>query len=757
MYIAYMYAADNQLGTASQSDNRWTDLPVEIMEIIIGFLSSDDIQLGRLACKDWLEALSSAMRKLAPRTLEFIVGSNGIYFDQIFKNIRELDLSNCRSILTDEFLLCGLPHMTKLAKLDLGHCDNVTDESVKCIVALKNLKWLSLQHCIKVTDESILSICGCSLSYQPHASFLLQQKVVPLALEYLDISGCILLSDLSTKAISLSLVELRELRLGGYSRTQSVNDEMLQPLSICKSLNILDISGCIRVTEQGLSPILVNLDRLTHLNLWNCLSLQSSSLSSVTTARFSLDLLELSLRGCHGINDDVFTHIACLKRLERLDMRSCEHITGRGLVLLSNGRGAHCQNLHSLNMKGCFGLVDLRGIAPLKSLKHLNVSECWQLTQDSVQHLLPLENLVSLDLGGCRNLSNEALRGIHGLERMTKTLETLNLSNCEKLGPLALSSLSSHHALKTLDVSGCTNLPSTDLKFLKELRNLRRFKASHTHWSGCSALQWLGPDTIEELVLSGCSHLVGTSLSPLKKLKNLHCLILDGCSNVPLFDRGLCAITPSLNALAHISMQNCITIGDNGIASLGQLKNLEVANFSDCYGITGEGFKYWVGMTKIHTVILQGCSSLQDTGIFHLTCNNPSIRELNLKQCRRITDKSIIYVASFLPSIKSLMFQASMGISDLGIRTIARQLKHTLTHLSIQFCWQFGDESAIELATMPWLKHLDLLYSWKITDASVRSLASSTSLVSINIFGCHRISNSAKELIQDKLSPMCRN
>jgi len=595
------------------------------------------------------------------------------------------------------------------------------------------------------------------LSYQPNGSFHLQMKAPPLALEYLDISGCILLSELSTKAISLSLVELRELRLGGYSRTQSVNDDMLRPLSISKSLNILDISGCITVTEQGLTPILVNLDRLTHLNLWNCLSLQSSSLSCVTRARFSLDLVELSLRGCHGINDDVFSHIACLKRLERLDMRSCEHISGHGLLLLSDGRGPHCHNLNSLNMKGCFGLVDLRGLAALKTLKCLNVSECWQLTQDSIKYLLPLENLVSLDLAGCRNISNDALKGIHGLERMNRTLETLNLSNCEKLGPFALSSLSSHHALKNLDISGCTNLPSTDLKYLNQLKSLRRLKASHTHWSGCSALQWLGPDTMEELVLSGCSHLVGTSLAPLKKLKNLHCLILDGCSNVPLFDRGLCAITSSLNSLTHISLQSCITIGDNGIASIGQLKNLEIANFSDCYGITGEGFKYWIGMTNLHTVILQGCSSLQDTGIFHLTCNNPSIRELNLKQCRRITDKSIIFVASFLPSIKRLMFQASMGISDLGVRTIARQLKHTLTHLSIQFCWQFGDESAIELATMPWLKHLDLLYSWKITDASVRSFASSTSLVSINIFGCHRVSNSAKELIQDRLSPMCRH
>lgn len=723
--------------------NHWIDLPSEIMDIIIGYMTEHDIQMSRLVCKDWREALSSCIVSLKPRHVDVV-------YHDIFQHISEIDLRGCCGTLTDDDVTRVLAGFHRLTSLNLAGCAQLTDASITALFghtysSLQHLRWLSLHHCPKLTDNSVMALCGGT------------EAAYTSVIEFLDLSGCMLLTDVSTKLIGSRMPCLRELRLGGYSRTAVVDDGMLQELSTCTTLDTLDISGCIAITAQGLTPVLVNLTRLKHVNLWNCMSLDSSSLSCFSQRGQVEGLVELSLRGCHGIDDGVFVHIARLENLESLDLRSCELITGATMgVLWSERTNRKLYKLQSLNMKCCFGLTDLRGIGRIQSLENLNLGECWQLTSDALHHLRPLENIRRLDISGCRNISNPLYSGIPGLANMAH-MEVLNLSNCERLGAYSLSSLVSLHALQVLDISGCSHIPPSDMKYLWGLKKLKRLNASHCTWSGCSALRYVAPvDSIEELILSACSNLVGTSLVPLRKLKNLKHLVFDGCSSIPLFDRGLCAIASSLPLLTHLSMQNCITIGDNGLASLGQLENLRVVNFSDCYGITGEGFRFWKHMPHLHTVILQGCTSMLDHGMFHLVSNNRNVREINLKQCRRITDKSIAYIASYLPRINVLAFQASMGVTDQGVRMIAREMRNSLTHLTIQFCWQFGDESAIELSRMPWLKYLDLLYSWKITDAAIDALAQSPSLVHINIFGCHRVSQAAKEKIASKLSHMCR-
>ena len=812
----------------------WTDLPPELMALIVGQLSADEIQMARLVCRDWRRIISASVASLKPHYFD---GTNS--YHDVFISITQLDLQNCTSTLDDRSLVCALQPFNRLHKLDLSGCSNLTDYSIRMLFRQdaaplrRRLRWLSLQNVVNLTDDAVFALCGLS---KPRPSFpgmserqaasdaiplSLARRVLPTAsrpaphgwsrmaagygdaehgdaglattclapsdlpegtltaaqgvgqgavrLEYLDLSGCILLTDCSMGVIRRCLPNLKDLRLGGYSRTSSVGDSMLAHLA-CPSevlpkhpsrsdsrrypsnLRHLDLSGCITVTTSGLRPVLMHMRRLDRLDLWNCMSLRSDSLEVLSCPERSgmcLNLRELNLRGCHGIDDGVFQHIAALRKLEVLDMRSCEQISGRSIGLLRGTRLRH------LNLKSCFGVKDLTGIARIASLEVLNLSDCWQLHVHQLECLSSLSNLLELDLSTCRNICNDSGRGIPALSHM-KRLVSLSLHHCERLGEGALSSLAGHPRLRCLDISRCSSLPSSDLKYLWNVASLRRLKASHCSWSGCSALRSVGPiKSLEELYLQGCPNLVGTSLEPLKRLENLKFLSLDGCSNTPLFDRGLASISSSLRSLTELSLQNCVTIGDPGIVSLGELCNLEVVDLSDCYGITGEGFRSWSHMHCLRVVNLQGCSGITDKGVGELVASNGSIVELNLKQCRRITDKAIISIVERLPCIKSLSLQASMGVTDVGVALLAEQARQ-IQYLAIQFCWKFGDISVIKLAEMPWLKHLDLLYSWKITDASINALAASTSLVELNIFGCHRVSYQARQRLASKLSPMCR-
>lgn len=723
---------DQRLSLGPKNDHSgvclWIDLPSEVVDIILGHLGSEDVQIARLVCREWNKAILYTMTSLKPRTLDSVAIEQG--FHTTFPNVHCIDFKRCASMLLDDSLRKGLVHMMHLETLNLQGAENITDASLHVLGSLKKLRWLSLQHCVKITDSGILSFCGRGTVVTS----------APPALEYLDLSGIPLLTEVSTCAVSEHLASLKELRLGGYSRTVSVGDDMLQPLTICQRLQGLDISGCI--TVRNLS-ILAHLRHLKYLNLWNCMRLDSSSLSCLSSMK--LGLVELSLRGCHGINDDIFPFIATLRCLESLDLRSCEHIRGTQIEHVSN-----LNRLKNLNMRGCCGLVDLTGMGKLESVCCLDLSECWQLSNESLKHLHSLSRVTDLKLNGCRNIHNIYGFGIQGLSGM-KNLKTLSLRNCEGLNQGALSSLSSLGDLKVLDISGCSKIPPEDLRYIIHLK-LARLVASHMSWTGCSALTSLNA-TLEDLILSSCPNLVGTSFAPLKRLDGLKTLVLNGCSNIPLFDRGLQSLGTNISTL---SLQNCSTVTDKGLASLSKLHKLEFIDLSDCHDISGDGFQQWSHMPCLHTVVLSGCLSMKDDGIYHLTSQNPSITTLNLKQCRRISDKSVSYIASHLPRIKVLSFQAAMGITDEGIRTIAREMKKSLTHLSVQFCWQFGDESAVELASMPWLKHVDLLFSWKITDTTLQAFAASPSLVDINIFGCHRISSAGKQAIAHKLNPICR-
>lgn len=738
----------------------WTLLPMEIMMTIVEHLSSDDIQNGRLVCREWKNAVSIGIVHLAPRRMEGL----GKTID-LFPNIMSLDLK-CARMLRDSALM-ELLEIQRLSKIDLSGCEDITDISAKNLGLLPKLNWLSLKNCVKITDETILSLCKCVFGHPFRKfgagetkqffprSFVGKhplQASSPPPLEYLDISGCVLLTEISTSAISNHLHSLKELRLGGCSCVTSISDAELQPLSVCSRLSSLDISGCITVTNRGLSPLLIHLKGLKHLNLWNCLRLDSESLSVL--ANIKRHFTELSLRGCHGITDEVFRYIAALKGLERLDIRSCEQIKGHGLKEL-----ASLENLVQLNMKGCFGLQDsgMDGLGSLQHLKHLCLADCWQITNLGLANLKQLKDITSLDLSGCRNIINSESSGISGIHCMSN-LRHLTLRNCERLhGEKALSSLQNLNHLRFLDISGCYKIPVQALKPISQIESLHTLKAEHClEWRGPGALRNVGSMAkLQELYLSGCTNLIGTSLGSLLSLSNLTVCVLDGCTNIPLIDKGLAAVASSLVSLKSLSLQGCLTLTDTGLEAIGKIKSLERVNLTDCYGISGQGFTSWNGMSCLRSLILQGCSSITDQGMFHLTRNLSSLTSLNLKQCRLITDSSVMYICSLLPNLKQLYFQASLGITDLGISEIARSMKY-LTHFSIQFCWQFGDESAILLASMASLKYLDLLYSWKITDATVFALANSPSLVECNIFGCHRVTAQARAAIETKLDPICR-
>jgi hypothetical protein len=97
------------------------------------------------------------------------------------------------------------------------------------------------------------------------------------------------------------------------------------------------------------------------------------------------------------------------------------------------------QNLTTLNLSGCNNITDegLQQLTQLKNLTTLDLSGCKQITDGGLNNLAQLTKLTTLDLCGCELITNA---GLNNFAQLTK-LTTLNLCNCYKITDAGFKSL----------------------------------------------------------------------------------------------------------------------------------------------------------------------------------------------------------------------------------------------------------------------------------------------------------------------------
>ena len=233
-------------------------------------------------------------------------------------------------------------------------------------------------------------------------------------------------------------------------------------------------------------------------------------------------------------------------------------------------------------------------------------------------------------------------------------------------------------------------------------------------------------------------------------------------------------------------LQGCSTLTDEGLAHLGKggLRALAALNLSECGGITGAGAVGW-RLPALTALQLQNCPGVDDAGVAALA-GLTALRSLNLKQCKRVSDAGLAALAPALQQLTALALQGAGELTDGGVAALAQM--RSLADLELQFSWQFGDAGVAALTALTALSRLDLIYrrarmrggrrgggrrlwaaprcllgppdacpssgctparrcSWKVTDASLEALARMTSLLELNVLGCHRLSPQAKAAV----------
>ncbi|XP_076752283.1 F-box and leucine-rich repeat protein 13 isoform X2 [Xylocopa sonorina] len=408
-----------------------------------GYTLIDGTALATLSAMEDLRLESLMLQGCYQLTIEGIRG-----LTQYQTCLKVLDISFCVRI-TDVSLLHICKNLTRLETLRIKRCRAVTDNGIKYIKLLKNLKELDISEDEQLTGDCITrGIDSDTINLvSPIKNHVTEETIRKENMRILS-ANALHLHEESVESISKSFPNLRQLELSFCFN--GVTDKTIQMIfKELVHLQTLKISHCVEVSDAGLTGMgagnheyvekiqVVHKPEFTESRLR--ISLRSKAEEEIvrdadrkreimhlcenvskplsTFSGFSLIRLkclqELDLSGCNKITDVSLKHAFAFLELRILNLSQCQQITHIGLNYLSKNNPA----IENLNLNHCYNISDI-GISYLAQrlhrLKRLLIQGCSQLTDHTLDFIkLYCKSLHYLDSRYCRGMT------VAGLESMT--------------------------------------------------------------------------------------------------------------------------------------------------------------------------------------------------------------------------------------------------------------------------------------------------------------------------------------------------
>ena len=374
----FLETKSKQLKTLDFSKTTITDQALEALVRV------KDLRLNKLVlsgCKDLTDVGFKAICENQPSLSTLDIADSGGITDEglkhvsLLSNLKHLVVSGCRMV--SDYSVSKLRHLRKLEHFEASACYAITTKSIAIGIgyyALETLTYLNLSYCMSVTDDGIQIVCHNLAN-----------------LEHLDLSSCGI-GDKGVLQISACLTRLTSLRLSWCEAI--TNSGILgfhyKILPGCESvvcLHPLDLpgkDGTGSVCLECLSKSLLNLRNLVHLDLSSCSKLTDTSLTVVMNFK---SLRTLALGSLPGLSDKTLSAISTgIPSLEDINLAQCKNINDAGMTDITK----RLKRLTSVNISGCEKLTDKTVTAlyvNTKTLKKLDVSLCSRISLDAVEIL----------------------------------------------------------------------------------------------------------------------------------------------------------------------------------------------------------------------------------------------------------------------------------------------------------------------------------------------------------------------------------
>nr|XP_033798321.1 leucine-rich repeat-containing protein 29 isoform X2 [Geotrypetes seraphini] len=427
------------------------ELPLEIISHILSFLPLSDWKEASLVNRTWyfasqdthlqrkvvynLPASSSSLhiiqglaRRCAPCISLNNLDSSNVSRDVIkyisfYLGPHLESLSLRGSCLTDSSFIALIQNCPNLHSLDLSGCNSFfmsgtllskQDNVLKVREALNNLRELNLSGIRYLSDLIFNRLISCT----PRLEKLLLARC-HITFEFDPYRGSRNYNSSSVLSFRNILTFLKErvncMKALDLSST-GVTTEAVRSLVQVEQLNLreLALQNCKDLSSEAVSILCKWQPNLTSLNLSGCSELSDSAVLAVSSHLQSLQ--HLYLAKVRRLTDIGLRGIADLKELQSLDMSECSLLNGSELVKGLSSSHLH-PKLQSLSFASCCLLKDISVVSLAGSLgaylRILDLSSCMTLTDISIQAISThLNRLTILRLAWCKELTDWGLLGI---------------------------------------------------------------------------------------------------------------------------------------------------------------------------------------------------------------------------------------------------------------------------------------------------------------------------------------------------------
>ncbi|XP_043937362.1 leucine-rich repeat-containing protein 29 isoform X2 [Protopterus annectens] len=518
-------------------------------------------------------------------------------------------ISLCSSSITESAFLSLISYCHSLQKLDLSGCNSLfmsgtllekPKDTFRTRKALLNLQELNLSNLRYLSDRTFNRLTGCSpmLKELSLAGCLVTFEFDPYHGSVISDSSAVLSLRNLIKFLKERAVSLKALDLSRTGITSEALKSVAQVNGLC--LEKLVLQNCKEISDDAIGILCKSQPGLINLDLSGCSELTGKSVVAISANL--QELRHLKLGRLRRLTDDVLAGLAELKELQSLDVSDCHQICGSELVKcfsFSESKMVH------LSFSGCSLLKDSTVFSLAKlfgtSLRLLDLTSCLSITDISIRAIIfYLNNLTVLRLGWCKEITDWGLLGMQdpNEEHCPETKDDLGPKFSRNFGNMGFFTPPTYFDDRPVMITKLEDLLINGEKHGPTLRALRH---------------------LQELDLTACRKLTDISLQQVIQLPNLKKLSLGMVNEIT--DRTLVSVATHCRSLEHLSVNHCCFLTDEGmiqtLQTVGRLVSLDI---SCCDGISD----------RTLAAIAENCKWLKNLDVS--MCNGITVARVELLQ-----------------------------------------------------------------------------------------------------------------------------